>query len=103
MLINGMKLDVLILKLVRIDSFILIVLDINFRKLKKTSEDFQTSWYKMFNWLKYFEEKYAAYCLAYFVYAKKPIDDLEVMHLLLKDFMIGKKLMMIRIILFWSI
>jgi hypothetical protein len=41
MLINGMKLDALILKLVCIGSFLLIVLNIRFRKLKKkTDEDF---------------------------------------------------------------
>jgi hypothetical protein len=34
LLINGMKLDVFILKSVRIDSFLLVVLVIRFRELK---------------------------------------------------------------------
>jgi hypothetical protein len=40
MLINGMKLDVFILKSVSIDSFLLVVLDIHFQEKKKTAEDF---------------------------------------------------------------
>jgi flagellar biosynthesis GTPase FlhF len=37
---NIMKLDVFILKLVHIDGFLLIVLNIRFRTLKKIAEDF---------------------------------------------------------------
>jgi len=39
-LINNMKLDVLNLKMVHIDSFLLTVLDIRFRELEKIVGDF---------------------------------------------------------------
>jgi hypothetical protein len=68
-----MKLDVLILKMVHIDLFLLKIIDIHFRELEKNRQRFQSSWYKIFNWLEYSPTKDAAYCLLCYLFGKKPI------------------------------
>jgi hypothetical protein len=40
--------------------------------IEKNRRRFQSSWYKMFDWLEYSEVKDAAYCLPCFLFAKKP-------------------------------
>jgi len=57
----------------------------------KNRQRFQSSWYKMFNWLEYFPTKDAAYCLPCILFGKRPMRQPRVKHLLLKDFVIGKK------------
>jgi hypothetical protein len=44
-----------------------------FSGIEKNRRRFQSSWYKMFDWLEYSEDKDAAYCLPCFLFAKKPI------------------------------
>ncbi|XP_059446621.1 uncharacterized protein LOC132178187 [Corylus avellana] len=43
-----------------------------FSGTEKNRRRFQSSWYKMFDWLEYSEAKDAAYCLPYFLFAKRP-------------------------------
>jgi hypothetical protein len=40
--------------------------------IDKNRRRFQSSWYKMFDWLEYSEDKDATYCLPCFLFAKKP-------------------------------
>jgi hypothetical protein len=42
-----------------------------FSVIEKIRRRFQSSWYKMFDWLEYSEDKHAAYCLPCFLFAKK--------------------------------
>ena len=44
-----------------------------FSGTKTNRRRFQSSWYKMFDWLEYSEDKYAAYCLPCLLFAKKPL------------------------------
>jgi len=66
-----MKLDVLILKMVHIDSFLLTILNIHFLGTEKNRRKFQSSWYKMFNLLEYSPTKDDAYCLPCYLFGKK--------------------------------
>jgi hypothetical protein len=54
----------------------------------------------MFDWLVYSEVKDVASCLPCFIFAKRQQGGLEAVHLLLKDFIIGRKLMIVCIVLF---
>jgi len=43
-----------------------------FSGTEKNRQRFQSSWYKMFNWLEYSPTKDAAYCLPCYLFGKKP-------------------------------
>ena len=43
-----------------------------FSRNKKNRRRFQSSWHKMFNWLKYSPKKDATYCLPCYIFSKKP-------------------------------
>jgi hypothetical protein len=43
-----------------------------FSGIGKNRRRFQSSWYKMFNWLEYSPTKDAAYCLPCYLFGKKP-------------------------------
>ena len=42
-----------------------------FSRNKKNRQRFQSSWYKMFNWLAYSFAKNDAYCLLYYLFVEK--------------------------------
>jgi hypothetical protein len=60
---------------------------------EKNHRRFQSSWYKMFPWLEYSPTKDAIYCLPIIYFVKSQRDSLELMCILLKDFVIERWLM----------
>ena len=102
LLINGMKLDVIILKSVHIGLFLLVALDIHFRKLKKTTKDFNHLGIRCLIGQNILGTKMLLIVYPAFLLLKSQHGGLEVVHLLLKDFIIRRKSMMVHIVLVCS-